>query len=88
MPEEIFVIIGNNWINYIFGSQLIAGVIILGFFMLWGVRQGWSLEGYIVVLTPLIAITSAFLLPDYMFALTLFALGFLIGFGLLKIINR
>lgn len=42
------------WSNYIFGSPLIAGIVVLFFLILWGVRMGWSIDVFIVLLVPMI----------------------------------
>lgn len=88
MSPDLISTVVTLWINNIFGTPLIAGIVVFGFFTLFGLRQGWNMGNYIVVLVPLIAITSAFLLPEYFFALVLIFLGILIGLALVRIASR
>jgi hypothetical protein len=54
MAVDIIGTTAQYWMDYVFGSPLIAGIIILFFITLWGLRMGWSFETFIVLYIPLI----------------------------------
>lgn len=49
---------GSFWLTYVFGNPILAGIIIFLFFVLWGVRQGISLEGMVAVGLPLLFVVT------------------------------
>lgn len=86
--SDLFTIITENWTNFVFGSPLITGMIILGTFILFGVKHDWDSDAFIITIIPLLAILSGFLLPDFFFVLALISMGVVLGMALTKILSR
>jgi hypothetical protein len=78
----------NNFVVYVFGEPTLAALGMLFIITLIGVRFGWGLESFIIVLTPTVLVVLNGMLPLGLPALWLMGLGVLIGFGLLAMIRR
>ena len=78
----------NNYTQYVFGSVAYASLALIFAIVLVGVRRGWSLDSFIIVLTPLISVMSSQFLPYDISPLWLIGIGLLIGFGLVALLRR
>jgi len=79
----------NNYVIYVFGDVVLTALAFLFIITLIGVRYGWGLEAFVVVLTPtLLVIAGPTVLPPGIEPLYLMGLGLIIGFGLLALIRR
>lgn len=88
MPDYIGEVAGH-WIQYVFGSALIGGIVIMFFIALWGLKRNWSLDMYIVVCIPIIFLmtTNAFgnVFEPGIIAIVLVLAGIIIALGLIKL---
>ena len=78
----------NNYTQYVFGSVAYASLALLFVVILVGIRKQWSLDSFIIVLTPLISVMSSQFLPYDISPLWLIGVGLLIGFGLIALLRR
>ena len=46
------------WVQYVFGSYLVAGIFVMLILALFGMRRNWSLDMYIVIFIPIIALLT------------------------------
>ena len=55
MAVDIIGTTAQYWLDYVFGSNvIIAGIVVLFFLILWGVRMGWGFETMLVIFIQLI----------------------------------
>ena len=79
----------NNFIQYVFGNEILAALGFLLIVSMIGIRYRWSLETYTIVFVPLITVSLSPILESLgLTPLMLMGMGILIGFGLLAIIRR
>jgi hypothetical protein len=91
MAVDLIAPFVNAWSNYVFGSPIIAGLVFMFFIMLWGMRRGWSLEIFIALFIPLLAILampSIGIVPVSILGIIIIGLGVLIALGLISLIKR
>lgn len=92
MAVDLVTPVVDAWMNYVFGDIAIAGIIILTFLVLWGLKQGWSGEVFIVLLIPMIFLLAvpagglAGLTTVYVIILVI--AGIIIGLGIWKLFGR
>ena len=86
--SDLITLVVDNWVNYVFGSAIIAGLVILAAFLFYAVKNNWSIDATLVVGIPLVSILAAMLLPKWVFVIALIAIGTIIGLAFLKIINK
>ena len=91
MAVDLISPIVNAWSNYVFGSPIIAGLVFMFFIMLWGMRRGWSLETFIALFIPLLAILTMPAIgiePVSIIGIIIIGLGILIALGIISLIKR
>ena len=90
MPDYIGIVV-QHWVEYIFGSVLIGGIVLLFFLALWGLKRNWSLDMYIIVFVPIIAVMTLSsvgnVFGDMLFTGIVIILGLIIGIGFIKIVR-
>lgn len=96
MAVDIIATTAQYWMNYVFGSNvLIAGVIVMFFIMLWGMKQGWNMETFVVLFVPLIFLIA--LPPDFggwgigfsmLWGLIVIGAGLIIGYAIINSFKR
>lgn len=80
--------IGTNYATYIFGSEALAAFGLLFLIALIGIRFNWSLDTYIVILTPVfVSFATLAVVPSAKIAYVI-VIGLLLGFGLLAVFRR
>lgn len=79
---------GTYLVDYVFGNVIFASLFLLYLLFLLGVRHGWSLDTFVVILTPTFFLLSDGFLPIDFQPIVLFVIGLLIGFGLLAVVRR
>jgi len=80
--------VAQNYIMYVFGDVILAMIGFLIIITLIGMRFGWGLEAFTVVLTPTIILMVDSYIPIGLEPLMLMGIGFIIGFGMLAILRR
>jgi len=80
--------VADNYIMYVFGDAVIAMIGFLIIITLIGMRFGWGMEAFTVVLTPTIILMVDTVIPLGLQPLMLLGIGLIIGFGMLAIIRR
>jgi len=45
--------VAQYWVEYVFGSSTYAGIFLITAIILLGLKKGWSLDIYLVLLVPL-----------------------------------
>jgi len=78
----------NQWIWYVFGTPLIAGIVILFFLSIWGAKRNWSIGMYVVTFIPMVFLLSISVLPQGLEPILLITMGLIIGLAMLKVYNR
>ena len=78
----------NNFVDYVFGNIAYASMAFLLIIVIIGVKARWSLDSYVIVLTPAISFMSTQFLPYNIEPLWLMGIGMVIGFGLLALLRR
>lgn len=84
---DVLTITAQGWNNLVFGDPVIMALFVLLTFMIFGIFQGWSVEIHLVVLVPLIATLSFFILPIWIFALVLVGMGIIVFLAVKKLLN-
>ena len=92
MATDLVTPVVDAWMNYVFGDAAMAGIIILFFLILWGLKQGWSGEVFIVLLIPMIfllAVPAAGMEGlTVVFTILLVLGGVIIGLAIWKLMGR
>jgi len=70
----------DAWVNNVFGDSFIAGIFFILFFTIWGVKNGWGLDMFIIAIVPLVFIMS---LPISGGVLSELRIILLIGLGII-----
>lgn len=60
---QVIQLIFELFVNYIFGSPILVGMAAVAFFVAWGLKQKWTTDSFIVVLTPLLIFLGVYALP-------------------------
>ena len=81
-------VIFTNLNQYVFGSVAYTSLAFILVIAMLGIRRGWSLDTFMVVLTPLFAVMSGEFLPVDINPLWLFGVGLIISFGLIALVRR
>jgi len=78
------------WIQYVFGSVLYSGIILMMALMFMGLKRGWSLDIYMIIFTPLafLMANSMQIIPSDTTTLFVIGLGLIFGFILIRLVNR
>jgi hypothetical protein len=80
--------VAEVWIQYVFGSAMIGGLVIMFFLALWGIKRNWSLDMYVIVFIPIIMLmtSSAFgnVFGSGVLTIFLVGMGLIIGLALIK----
>lgn len=87
---SLLSIVGENWVNYAFGSYTLAGIAMILFFMLYSFKLGLSFDGMIVVAVPLIFImTDVFVLTSInLHPIVLIVAGGIIGLAIKQFVSN
>lgn len=80
--------VGAYYVQYVFGGPVGAMLALLYMIALFGIRFGWSLDTFIVVLTPTLTLLVGMPFVESIKPIVLFILGLILGFGLLALIRR
>ena len=92
MAVDLVTPVVDAWMNYVFGDVAIAGIMLLFFLILWGLRQGWSGEVFIVLLIPMIFLlavpASGITGLTTVYAILIILSGIIIGLAVVKLIGR
>lgn len=81
--------IGQQYINFVFGSIELAGLFMLLAMVLLGTRMGLSVEGYAIMLIPTLMILVSFgIFPVNIQPIILIIAGFIVGFAISRIMTR
>lgn len=84
--SDFWTIVGQNWLTYIFGDPLIAGIVIMLFITMIGLRLGFEGEYFVVLgMVGIGVMVSMSLLPEYIELLGLIVGGFIFGLALSRI---
>jgi hypothetical protein len=78
----------NNYVQYVFGDQMLAALGFLFILTMVGIRFHWNLETYVIVFCPALTLMLGSILPMDIQPLVLIGLGSIIGMGLLAYIRR
>jgi hypothetical protein len=92
MIAEISSLLGNFFINTIFGNVILTGLFVLLFFVVFGVVLRLSLDAIVVIILPLLWLLSEYnMLGSFGSAikpLLLIGSGIIIGLALIRLITR
>ena len=92
MATDLVTPVVNAWMNYVFGDAAIAGIVILAFLVLWGLKQGWSGEVFIVLLIPMIFLlaipTAGIAGLGTVYAVVVIIAGIILGLAIWKLLGR
>ena len=87
MAVDLTVIL-TNYANFVFGSELFAALGFLVIITMIGIRYGWGLESFVIVLAPTLLIVVNTFIPIGIAPIFLIGVGLIIGFGMLAVIRR
>jgi hypothetical protein len=80
--------VANNYIQYVFGSPLLAGAGFMLMFILIGIRFNWGMDLYIITMLPIISYMTGTLMGTGLEPLVLMGVGLLLGLGILAMVKR
>lgn len=87
MVDYITPIVGY-WINYVFGDVLLASIVFVMFFVIWGIKRRWSLDMFAIVLLPIISImTYSIGIFQNIYLLLIIPAGVIIAIALLRLLK-
>ena len=80
--------VATNYIQYVFGSPLLAGAGFMMMFVLIGIRFNWGMDLYIITMLPVVAYMTGTLMGTGLQPLILMGIGLILGLGVLALVRR
>lgn len=81
----------DAWVNNVFGTPFLAGIIFMFFIILWGVKRGWTLDMFTVILVPFVFIMAlpavGAVLPPILWVVIIIIMSIVVGLGLVRVIR-